>query len=51
MGLENQESLFNNKLVYLLDTLNNQELRTIFFVYLHDFVNRYSSEESQLSSE
>jgi hypothetical protein len=28
-----------------MGTLNNQEIRTILFVYLHDLINRFSTED------
>jgi hypothetical protein len=44
MGSNGQDQL-NLKLSYLLGTLNNQEIRTILFVYLHDLINRFSTED------
>ena len=33
------------KLIYILDILNDKEIRSIFFIYLHEVINRYAFED------
>ena len=37
--------ILDKKLLYIMDVLNDREIRSILFVYLHEVINRFAFED------